>query len=67
MEIIGRKLRKKKHVNYISAMLTELHIELINTCIVSSRIGWTDEAISKLGHLSNIIRKYERRIRILKY
>ena len=67
MELIGRKFRKKKHINYISAILTDIHIEMINTCVVSARIGWTEETTNKVVHLANLTRKYERRMRILKY
>jgi hypothetical protein len=67
MKLIGRKFRKKKHIKYISAMLTDMHIEIINTCVTSARIGWTEETTQKVVHLANLTRKYERRIRILKY
>jgi hypothetical protein len=67
MKLIGRKFRKKKHIKYISAMLTDIHIEIINTCVISARIGWTEETTQKVVHLANLTRKYERRIRILKY
>ncbi len=67
MELIGRKFRKKKHINYISAVLTDIHIEMINTCVVSARIGWTEETTQKVVYLANLTRKYERRMRILKY
>jgi len=67
MKLIGRKFRKKKHIKYISAMLTDMHIEIINTCVISARIGWTEETTQKVVHLANLTRKYERRIRILKY
>lgn len=67
MELIRRKFRKKKHIDYISALLTDIHIEMINTCVVSSRVGWTEETTKKVVHLANLTRKYERRKRILKY
>jgi hypothetical protein len=67
MKLIGRKFRKKKHIDYISAILTDIHIEMINTCVVSARIGWTEETTNKVVHLANLTRKYERRMRILKY
>ena len=67
MKLIGRKFRKKKHIKYISAMLTDIHIEIINTCVVSARLGWTEKTTQKVVHLSNLTRKYERRMRILKY
>ena len=67
MKLIGRKFRKKKHIDYISAILTDIHIEMINTCVVSARIGWTEETTQKVVHLANLTRKYERRMRILKY
>jgi len=67
MKLIGRKFRKKKHIKYISAMLTDMHIEIINTCVISARIGRTEETTQKVVHLANLTRKYERRIRILKY
>ena len=54
MKLIGRKFRKKKHIDYISAILTDIHIEMINTCVVSARIGWTEETTNKVVHLANL-------------
>lgn len=65
--MIKKYFRKQKHKRYVRTMLNDLRWDIVNTTIVGSATGWS-EGVSK--HLENngyLIRKYERRLRWLKF
>ncbi len=65
--MIKQWTRKKRHIMYISRYISDLRWDVINTVVSSSATGFnkgTDEHLESLGKL---IRKYERRRRLLRF
>lgn len=65
--MIKKWTRKKRHLMYISRYISDLQWDVINTVVSSSATGFnkgTDEHLESLGKL---IRKYERRRRLLRF
>ncbi len=65
--MIKQWTRKKRHLMYISRYISDLRWDVINTVVSSSATGFnkgTDEHLESLGKL---IRKYERRRRLLRF
>lgn len=67
MKTFRKILRKQKHINYISNVIIDLHIEMVNTCLIAESVGWTDETSNRICVLARLIKKYERRKRLIKY
>jgi len=65
--MIKKYLRKHKHRVYVRALLNELRWDTINTTISASTTGWTDGVTKHLENNGRLIRKYERRLRWLKF
>jgi len=67
LRMIKQWTRKKRHLMYISRYISDLRWDVINTVVSSSATGFnkgTDEHLESLGKL---IRKYERRRRLLRF
>lgn len=64
---IQNYLRKKRHLRYISLYITDLRWEIINTVTSSAHTGFNEGTSKHLYNLGNLIRKYERRKRLLKF
>ncbi len=62
-----RMLRKRKHIGYLQSTIRDLHWEIINTSIQSTNVGWTDSTTTYVINCATLIRKYERRLKLLKY
>jgi hypothetical protein len=60
-------LRKRKHISYLQTNIRELHWEIINSSLQSTNVGWTDETTEYVVNCARLIRKYERRLKLLKY
>jgi hypothetical protein len=58
--------RKRKHVREIQKYLEMLMIDQVNLTIQASRFGWTDEIQNQLTNSALLIRKYQRRLRLIK-
>ncbi len=65
--MIKRYFRKHKHRIYVRALLNELRWDTINTTISASATGWTVGVTKHLENNGRLIRKYERRLRWLKF
>jgi hypothetical protein len=59
--------RKVSHKRYIDKYITELRWETLNTVITASRTQWNDDVVKLLDNNAQLIRKYERRRRWVKF
>lgn len=60
-------IRKRKHISYLQGNIRDLHWEIINSALQSTNVGWTDETTNYVVNCAILIRKYERRLKLLKY
>lgn len=58
--------RKYKHIKRTEAYLDMLMLDQVNLTIHASRFGWTDELQHQLVNSAMLIRKYQRRLRLIK-
>ena len=58
--------RKYKHIKRTEAYLDMLMLDQVNLTIHASRFGWTDELQHQLANSAMLIRKYQRRLRLIK-
>ena len=58
--------RVSRHKRYVRNYLNDLRWDLINTCLLADKVGWTKEAISSIQNQTKLIKKYERRVRLLR-
>jgi len=59
-------IRKYKHIREIQKYLEMLMIDQVNITIQASRFGWTPEIQNQLTNSALLIRKYQRRLRLIK-
>jgi len=59
-------IRKIKHVRELQKYLDMLVIDNVNLSIQASRFGWTDDIQNQLTNSALLIRKYQRRMRLIK-
>jgi hypothetical protein len=59
-------IRKYKHIREIQKYLDMLMIDQVNLTIQASRFGWTEEIQNQLTNSALLIRKYQRRLRLIK-
>jgi len=59
-------LRKRKHIREIQKYLEMLMIDNVNLSIQASRFGWTPEIQHQITNSALLIRKYQRRLRLIK-
>jgi len=64
---VKKILRKRKHIRYLQSTIRDLHWEIINTSMQSTNVGWTNETTDYIVNCAKLIRKYERRLKLLKY
>ncbi len=57
--------RVYKHKREIQKFLEVLVIDNVNLCIQASRFGWTTELQNTITNNALLIRKYERRLRLI--
>jgi hypothetical protein len=63
-----RKLfRKVAHKRYIDKYINEMRWETLNTVLTASRTQWNDDVVKLLDNNAQLIRKYERRRRWVKF
>jgi hypothetical protein len=65
--MIKAYLRKKRHLRYTNKYLADIRWEIINTVVLSSATGFHNGTDKHLDSLGCLVRKYERRIRLLKF
>lgn len=66
MRMISAYLRKKRHIKTTQAYLDMLMLDNINLSIQASRFGWSEEIQHQLTNSALLIRKYQRRLRLIK-
>ena len=59
--------RKVAHKRYIDKYINELRWETLNTVLTASRTQWNDDVVKLLDNNAQLIRKYERRRRWVKF
>ena len=59
-------IRVYKHMREIRKFLEMLHLDSINLTIQASRFEWTDELQNSITNNALLIRKYERRLRLIR-
>jgi hypothetical protein len=59
--------RKVSHKRYIDKYINELRWETLNTVLTASRTQWNDDVVKLLDNNAQLIRKYERRRRWVKF
>ena len=64
--MIKAYFRKKRHIREIQKYLDMLMIDNVNLSIQASRFGWTDELQNQLTNSALLIRKYQRRLRLIR-
>ena len=58
--------RKRKHIKRTEAYLDMLMIDQVNLTIQASRFGWTEDLQHQLTNSAMLIRKYQRRLRLIR-
>ena len=59
-------IRVYRHMREIRKFLEMLHLDSINLTIQASRFGWTNELQNSITNNALLIRKYERRLRLIR-
>jgi hypothetical protein len=59
-------IRKGRHVRELQKYLDMLMIDNVNLSIQASRFGWTNDIQQQLTNSALLIRKYQRRVRLIK-
>ncbi len=66
MKMIRGYIRKTRHIKATEAFLSMLMIDNVNLSIQASRFGWTNEIQEALINNAHLIRKYQRRLRLIR-
>jgi len=59
-------IRKTRHIKATEAYLSMLMIDNVNLSIQASRFGWTNDIQEALMNNAYLIRKYQRRLRLIR-
>jgi len=59
-------LRKRKHIRRTEAYLRMLELDQINLTLQASRFGWSTDIQNQLTNSAMLIRKYQRRLRLIR-
>jgi hypothetical protein len=59
-------IRTFKHIRTLNSFLTTLHVDNLNLTIRASREGWDEELQKSIVNNALLIRKYERRLKLIK-
>ncbi len=59
-------IRVYRHIREIRKFLEMLHLDSINLTIQASRFGWNEELQKSIVNNALLIRKYERRLRLIR-
>ena len=60
-------LRKQKHKRHVNKYLRDIRWEIVNTVISSAHTGFHNGVDTHLENLGMLVRKYERRKRLLQF
>jgi hypothetical protein len=58
--------RKRRHIKELEKYLEMLMIDQVNLTIYASRFGWSEQLQNQLVNSALLIRKYQRRVRLIK-
>lgn len=64
--MVSRLIRKKRHVREVEKFLDMLMIDNVNMTLHASRFGWNDDLQHQITNSALLIRKYQRRLRLIK-
>lgn len=67
LRMIKTYYRKKRHMREVQKYLDMLMIDNVNLSIQASRFGWSDDIQKQITNSALLIRKYQRRLRLLKF
>lgn len=67
VSMIKNFFRKQRHKRYVERYLSDLRWDCINTVVSASATGFHNGTDQHLDAIGCLIRKYERRIRLLKF
>ena len=59
-------IRKRKQIREIQKYLEMLMIDQVNITLQASRFGWSEDVQNQLTNSALLIRKYQRRLRLIK-
>ena len=59
-------IRKRRHIREVQKYLDMLMLDQVNLSIYASRFGWTEDLQKQLVNSALLIRKYQRRLRLIK-
>lgn len=59
-------IRKRRHIREVEKYLEMLMIDQVNLTLQASRFGWTPELQHQVTNSALLIRKYQRRLRLIK-
>jgi len=59
-------IRKRKHIRRTEAYLRMLELDQINLTLYASRMGWSKDIQHQLINSALLIRKYQRRLRLIR-
>lgn len=59
-------IRKYKHIRQVDKYLTMLMMDNVNLSLQASRFGWTTELQDTITNNALLIRKYQRRLRLIR-
>jgi len=58
--------RKRRHICEVEKYLERLMLDNVNLSIHASRFGWSNDLQNQLTNSALLIRKYQRRLRLIK-
>ena len=58
--------RKRKHIREVEKYLDMLMLDQVNLTLHASRFGWNEDLQNQLTNSALLIRKYQRRLRLIK-
>jgi hypothetical protein len=61
-----KMIRKRKHIREIEKYLEMLMFDNVNLSLQASRFGWTPELQDTVTNNALLIRKYQRRLRLIR-
>lgn len=66
LSMIKEYNRKKRHIREVDKYLEMLMIDQVNLTIQASRFGWNEQIQNQLTNSALLIRKYQRRLRLIR-
>lgn len=59
-------VRKIQHTRNLERYIESLNIDIVNLSLHASRFGWNEEIRNSITNNAELIRKYQRRLRLIK-